>query len=50
MPHLAIAVGTGTWGIRNQFEEAEFERIREKVKAVKTDQYEEFVREYVFCN
>lgn len=35
---------------RNQFEEAEFERIREKVKAVKTDQYEEFVREYVFCN
>lgn len=35
---------------RNQFEEGEFERIEEKVKSVKTDQYEIFVRDYVFCN
>lgn len=35
---------------RNQFEEGEFERIQEKVKSVRIDQYEIFVKDYVFCN
>lgn len=35
---------------RNQFEEGEFERIQEKVKSVRIDQYELFVKDYVFYN
>lgn len=35
---------------RNQFEEGEFERIQEKVKSVRIDPYELFVKDYVFYN
>lgn len=35
---------------RNQFESDEFERIQQKVKSVKIDQYDLFVKNYVFCN
>lgn len=35
---------------RNQFEPGEFERIQQKVKSVKFDQYNLFVKNYVYCN